>query len=162
MDNVLDFIILKQVYNDSLKRQWSSGDQIQSLIDDQYWSGTILKQSPFSEDTPNSVWQMYYIKWDSEIATYQVSPWEILPINADTFYTHKSEWADTRDVNRILYGLELILKEGVFKEANDFLYQVDYMKETAYCTVVAFPTSISTIAERLRSGYYRYQPLKLL
>ena len=91
MDNVLDFIILKQVYNDSLKRQWSSGDQFQSLIDDQYWSGTILKQSPFSEDTPYSVWQMYYIKWDSEIATYQVSPWEILPINADTIYTHKSE-----------------------------------------------------------------------
>ena len=159
MDNVLDFIILEQVYKDSLKRQWSSGDRFQSLIDDQCWSGTILKQSPFSEDTPDSVWQMYHIKWDNEITNCQVSPWEILPINADTIYTHKSEWADTRDANRILCGLELILKDGVFKEANDFLYQVDYIKETAYCTVVAFPTSISTIAERLRNGLYRYQPL---
>ena len=159
MDNVLDFIILEQVYKDSLERQWSSGDRFQSLIDDQYWSGTILKQSPFSEDTPDSVWQMYHIKWDNEITNCQVSPWEIFPINADTIYAHKSKWADTRDANRILHGLELILKEGVLKEADDFLYQVDYIKETAYCTVVAFPTSISTIAERLRNGLYRYQPL---
>ena len=82
MDNVLDFIILEQVYKDSLKQQWSSGDRFQSLIDDQYWSGTILKRRPFSEDCPNSLWQMYHIKWDDG-ATDQLSPWDLHPLEID-------------------------------------------------------------------------------
>ena len=152
MDNVSDFIILEQVYNDSLKRQWSSGDRFQSLIDDQYWSGIILKQSPFSEDTPNSVWQMYHIKWDDG-ATDQLSPWDLHPV---PMLQNSSNW-DNKDKERILHGLEFILKNtDELKEARMFLNPVDLEEESEYCTVVAFPTSISTIAERLRNGFYRY------
>ena len=91
MDNVLDFIILEQVYKESLKRQWSSGDRFQSLIDDQYWSGTILKRRPFSEDTPNSVWQMYHIKWDDG-ATDQLSPWDLHPLEIDNGETGTQDY----------------------------------------------------------------------
>ena len=84
MDNVLNFIILEQVYKDSLKRQWSSGDRFQSFIDDQYWSGTILKQSPFSKCIRNSVWQSYLVLWESG-GTDRLNPWELHPpeINGD-------------------------------------------------------------------------------
>ena len=79
MDNVLDFIILEHVYKESLKHHWSPGDRFQSLIDNQYWYGSILKRRPYSEDMPNSVWQSYHIKWDDG-ATDQLSPWDMRPL----------------------------------------------------------------------------------
>ena len=216
MDNVLDFIILEQVYKESLKRQWSSGDRFQSLIDDQYWSGTILKRRPFSEDTPNSVWQMYHIKWDDD-ATDQLSPWDLHPLEIDNgetgtqdYMLHDdatidylslllpllfslppslpfpppslslslslsaslesftplvscedllSAWDREGERERILQGLDAILEkeEDELEEADMFLDPVDLDEEPTYCTVVPFPTSVSTIAERLRNGFYRYK-----
>ena len=79
-----------------------------------------------------------------------VPAWEFLPID-DSIY--KSEW-DNSDRNCILCGLELILRAKVPKEVKDFL-KVNLLKEPLYCTVVAFPTSIFIISERLRNGFYR-------
>ena len=155
MDGVLDFIILKQIYKDSLKHKLSPGDRIRSFVIDRYWHGTILKRKPLSEDAPNGVWQSYHIKWDDG-ATDQLSPWKFHPLDADTGDTIRdmSEW--DRDKERILGGLDAILKKKVkFEEAKYFLNPVDLNKELVYCTVVPFPTSISTIAERMRNGFYR-------
>ena len=44
------------------KAQRSSADRFQSLICDRYYPGTLLKQRPFSEDTPSSVWQSYQVQ----------------------------------------------------------------------------------------------------
>ena len=55
------------------------------------------------------------------------------------------------DKNRILCRLELILRAKVRKEIKEFLK----VNQPLYCTVVAFPTSISIITEKLRNGFYR-------
>ena len=47
-------------------------------------------------------------------------------------------------------------QEYEFPERVEFLEPVDLKKEFNYCTVVPFPTSISTIAEKLRNKFYRY------
>ena len=132
------------------KARRSSADRFQSLICDRYYLGTFLKQRPFSEDTPSSVWQSYQVQWDGSGPRNQLSPWEFLP-NDESIY--KSEW-DMSDRNRILdlCGLELILRAKVRKEVKEFL-KVNLLKEPLYCTVVAFPTSISIITERLRNGF---------
>ena len=76
MDDVLDFIILKTVYTDAFRRKWSPGDRFQSIISGRYWPGTITKKTPFSEDTPNSLWQLYHVQCDDD-TTGKVSPWEL-------------------------------------------------------------------------------------
>ena len=48
-------------------------------------------------------------------------------------------------------------EEDELEEADMFLDPVDLDEEPTYCTVVPFPTSVSTIAERLRNGFYRYE-----
>ena len=66
-------------------------------------------------------------------------------------------WDGEREKERILQGLDAILEkeEDELEEADMFLDPVDLEEEPTYCTVVPFPTSVSTIAERLRNGFYR-------
>lgn len=56
---------------------------------------------------------------------------------------------------RILNGLETILDSDELVEAKDFLQPVDFVKESKYCKVVAYPTSLSTIIEKLKNKFYR-------
>ena len=154
---VLDFIVLEQIYKDSLKQRWSRNDKIKSLVDGEYYFGTVLRKRPFSEDIPKSEWQSFHVRWDDG-AFQKLSPWEFISCEADNdddIFTYESKW-NTRDKSRILRGLDDILKKNIFPEAEDFLKPVDLREESLYCTVVAFPTSISTIADRLRNGFYRY------
>ena len=88
MDNVLDFIILKKVYKDSMKQKWRAGEQFQCLIGKRSWFGTIRKRKPFSEDAPKSAWQLYCVKFDDG-TTDQLSPWDLRPLeidNGDSYY----------------------------------------------------------------------------
>ena len=70
-----------------------------------------------------------------------------------------SAWDSEGERERILQGLDAILEkeEDELEEADMFLDPVDLDEEPTYCTVVPFPTSVSTIAERLRNGFYRYE-----
>ena len=63
-----------------------------------------------------------------------------------------SAWDSEGERERILQGLDAILEkeEDELEEADMFLDPVDLDEEPTYCTVVPFPTSVSTIAERLR------------
>ena len=63
-------------------------------------------------------------------------------------------WGSEEEQKRILCGLERIMSE--LKEAEMFVNPVDLEEEFVYCTVVPFPTDLSTIVERLRNGFYRY------
>ena len=70
-----------------------------------------------------------------------------------------SAWDREGERERILQGLDAILEkeEDELEEADMFLDPVDLDEEPTYCTVVPFPTSVSTIAERMRNGFYRYK-----
>lgn len=58
---------------------------------------------------------------------------------------------------RILHGLETLLDndDDGLMEAKEFLQPVDFVKESKYCKVVAYPTSLSTIIEKLKNKFYR-------
>ena len=62
-------------------------------------------------------------------------------------------WEGEDEQKRILEGLEKIMEN--LEEAEMFLNPVDLEEEVVYCTVVPFPMDLSTIAERLRNGFYR-------
>lgn len=62
-----------------------------------------------------------------------------------------------KERERILHGLETILDDGDgLVEAREFLYPVDFMEESGYCKLVAYPTSLSTIINKLKKKFYRY------
>ena len=50
-------------------------------------------------------------------------------------------------------GLEKMMEE--MEEAEMFKCPVNLEEETVYCTVVPFPTDLSTICHKLRNGFYR-------
>ena len=41
MDGVVDFLILDSIYKTSVQTQWSNGSTFKSLIDNQYYTGTV-------------------------------------------------------------------------------------------------------------------------
>ena len=55
-------------------------------------------------------------------------------------------------MERVLLGLE---KVGQLDEAAMFVEPVDLEEIPDYCTVVPFPTDLSTIKTRLRNRFYR-------
>ena len=58
---------------------------------------------------------------------------------------------------RILHGLGTLLDDDGDRlvEAREFLKPVDFVKESKYCKAVAYPTSLSTIIEKLKNKFYR-------
>ena len=63
-----------------------------------------------------------------------------------------SDWGGEGEVERVLLGLE---KVGQLDEAAMFVEPVDLEEIPDYCTVVPFPTDLSTIKTRLRNRFYR-------
>lgn len=160
MDNILDFIILEQHFKASLKHKWADGDRFRSMIDNQYWYGTILKRRPLSEDYPNSSWQCYHVKWDDG-ATDQLSPWDMQPVETDSngdsspppLVAEDTAWGGPGEKERIQSGLLLVMEE--MEEAEMFIEPVDLEEEPTYCTVVPLPTCLTTIVEKMKNGFYR-------
>ena len=90
MQNVVDFFVLKQVYEQSLQREWQpgehfhlfasclfikieikkilvfilwhKGDRFRSVIDDCWWSGVVTEVSPYENETPESHFQCYVVR----------------------------------------------------------------------------------------------------
>jgi hypothetical protein len=76
MDGVPDFIILRHVFDQSISRKWKPGDRIQSILDQQWWTGTVDKREPIDEAYPRSSWSSLIVKWDTgEDET--MSPWDV-------------------------------------------------------------------------------------
>eukprot|EP00117_Sycon_ciliatum_P015927 scpid27733/ scgid1934/ Bromodomain and WD repeat-containing protein 1; WD repeat-containing protein 9 len=75
-DNVPDFIVLYSRVKEALECQWKAGDHFRSMIDGQYWTGTILERRPFQADHPDSLWQCYDVRWDGG-ETELLSPWDM-------------------------------------------------------------------------------------
>lgn len=50
--NVPDFIILKQHYDLSIAQNVQEGDRIEAILDGQWWTGTVDRKEPKSEEFP--------------------------------------------------------------------------------------------------------------
>ncbi|XP_028653552.2 PH-interacting protein [Erpetoichthys calabaricus] len=175
MPDVIDFLVLRQQFDEARNRQWTIGDRFRSVIDDAWWFGTIESQEPFQSQYPDSLFQCYNVCWDNG-DTEKMSPWdmEIIPNDAVfpdelglsvplTEEEHRQllykplegEWGSrTRDqeCERIIVGINQLMTLDI---AAPFVSPVDLLAYPTYCTVVAYLTDLSTIKERLENRFYR-------
>ncbi|XP_068930949.1 bromodomain and WD repeat-containing protein 1 isoform X2 [Petaurus breviceps papuanus] len=175
MPDVIDFLVLRQFYDEARQRNWQARDRFRSIIDDAWWFGTVLSQEPFQPQYPDSHFQCYNVKWDNtEIE--KLSPWDMEPIpdNVDPpeelgasisvtsdelekllYKPQNGEWGKkSRDeeCERIISGIDQLLNLDI---AAAFAGPVDLSTYPKYCTVVAYPTDLYTIRMRLVHRFYR-------
>ncbi|XP_078214538.1 bromodomain and WD repeat-containing protein 1 isoform X3 [Callithrix jacchus] len=175
MPDVIDFLVLRQFYDEARQRNWQSCDRFRSIIDDAWWFGTVLSQEPYQPQYPDSHFQCYVVRWDNtEIE--KLSPWDMEPIpdNVDPpeelgasisvtsdelekllYKPQAGEWGQkSRDeeCDRIISGIDQLLNLDI---AAAFAGPVDLCTYPKYCTVVAYPTDLYTIRMRLVNRFYR-------
>ncbi|XP_061072702.1 bromodomain and WD repeat-containing protein 3 isoform X2 [Conger conger] len=175
MPDVIDFLVLKQSYDEARQRVWQPNDRFRSVIDDAWWFGSILRQEPYQLAYPDSLFQCFKVTWDNG-ETEKLSPWDVecIPENAqqpeavgggvpvtaaemsDVLYKpREGEWgARSRDEEseRIIAGIEQLVTIDI---AAPFSGPVDIVQYPTYCTVVAYPTDLGTIRLRLVNRFYR-------
>uniref|UniRef100_A0A8D0DKY4 Bromodomain and WD repeat domain containing 3 n=1 Tax=Salvator merianae TaxID=96440 RepID=A0A8D0DKY4_SALMN len=175
MPDVIDFLVLHQFYNEAKERNWQIGDRFRSIIDDAWWFGTVESQQPFQSEYPDSSFQCYSVHWDNN-EREKMSPWDMEPIPEGTAYPEEvgagvpvtteelasllykpqeGEWgAHSRDEEcvRVIRGIDQLLSLDI---SNPFAVPVDLSAYPLYCTVVAYPTDLTTIRRRLENRFYR-------
>ncbi|XP_078512965.1 bromodomain and WD repeat-containing protein 1 isoform X2 [Lissotriton helveticus] len=175
MPDVIDFLVLRQNYDEARQRNWQAGDRFRSIIDDAWWFGTVLAQEPYHPDYPDSHFQCYSVRWDSK-EIEKLSPWdlELVPDNVDPpeevgssvpltpaevnkmLYKPKvGEWgvkSQNEECERIISGIDQLL---TFEIAKAFAGPVNLSIYPAYGMVVAYPTDLGTIRMRLVNRFYR-------
>ena len=101
IENVVDFIILKQIYDLSVSREWKVGDEFRSIIDEKWWFGTI---KCLKESSPFSHFQCFEVLWangDSEF----LSPWDLEPINERTLPQNRIESVAVTEEERLSFNV---------------------------------------------------------
>uniref|UniRef100_A0A674BY35 Pleckstrin homology domain interacting protein n=1 Tax=Salmo trutta TaxID=8032 RepID=A0A674BY35_SALTR len=175
MPDVIDFLVLRQQFDDARDHHWTIGDRFRSVIDDAWWFGTIEDQEPFQPEYPDSLFQCYNVCWDNG-DTEKMSPWDMEPIPNEVVFPEElgqsvplteeeqrellyvpleGEWgAATRnhECQRIINAIDQLTTLDV---AVPFALPVDLQAYPSYCTVVAYLTDLSTIRSRLENRFYR-------
>ncbi|XP_017264720.1 PH-interacting protein isoform X1 [Kryptolebias marmoratus] len=175
MPDVIDFLVLRQQFDNARKRQWSIGDRFRSVIDDAWWFGTIENQEPYQSQYPDSLFQCYNVCWDNG-DTEKMSPWdmELIPDDATfpdelgtsvplteeeqkqlLYVPQDGEWGcrtRAEECERIIKAIDQLCTLDV---AAPFAFPVDLQAYPTYCTVVAYVTDLSTIRQRLENHFYR-------
>ncbi|XP_012586440.1 PREDICTED: PH-interacting protein [Condylura cristata] len=175
MPDVIDFLVLRQQFDDAKYRRWNIGDRFRSVIDDAWWFGTIESQEPLQPEYPDSLFQCYNVCWDNG-DTEKMSPWdmELIPNNAVfpeelgtsvpltdvecrslIYKPLDGEWGSNprdEECERIVVGINQLMTLDI---ASAFVAPVDLQAYPMYCTVVAYPTDLSTIKQRLENRFYR-------
>uniref|UniRef100_A0A8C3K4P4 Bromodomain and WD repeat-containing protein 1 n=1 Tax=Calidris pygmaea TaxID=425635 RepID=A0A8C3K4P4_9CHAR len=175
MPDVIDFLILRQFYDEARQRNWQASDRFRSIIDDAWWFGTVLGQEPYQPQYPDSHFQCYSVKWDNG-EVEKLSPWDMEPVpdNVDQpeelgasvsvtfeevekllYKPQEGEWGmKSRDeaCERIISGIDQLLTLDI---SAAFAGPVDLCTYPKYCTVIAYPTDLNTIRTRLANRFYR-------
>uniref|UniRef100_A0A3P8TTU7 Bromodomain and WD repeat domain containing 1 n=1 Tax=Amphiprion percula TaxID=161767 RepID=A0A3P8TTU7_AMPPE len=175
MPDVIDFLVLRQSYDEALRRNWQP-DRFRSVIDDAWWFGTIVCQEPYQPEYPDSLFQCFKV-WDNG-ETEKLSPWDVEPIQDDPqpetegggipvtademkelmYKPLPGEWGErSRDeeCERIIAGIDHLITVI----AAPFSGPVDLIQYPTYCTVIAYPTDLGTIRLRLINRFYRLSAL---
>lgn len=175
MPDVIDFLVLRQCYDEALRRNWQPNDRFRSVIDDAWWFGTIVCQEPYQAEYPDSLFQCFKVRWDNgEIE--KLSPWDLEPISDEAqqpetegagipvtaeemselmYKPLLGEWGKrSRDeeCERIIAGISQLITVEI---TAPFSGPVDLIQYPTYCTVIAYPTDLGTIRLRLMNRFYR-------
>nr|CAI5864220.1 unnamed protein product [Callosobruchus analis] len=174
MPDVLDFLILRQMYENSMSRSWSIGDKFRCMIDDEWWIGHITNTSPFSDQYKDSAFMCYEIAWNNG-EQERMSPWDMEPIDPERmpedeslsvpvldrelasilYKSVSSDWPNgDRDLvtKHILTGLTKVMELAI---AEPFLVPVDINVYPTYAKIIEYPIDLSTIKTRFENNFYR-------
>ncbi|XP_057694487.1 bromodomain and WD repeat-containing protein 3 [Corythoichthys intestinalis] len=175
MPDVIDFLVLRQSYDEALRRNWQPGDRFRSVIDDAWWFGTIVCQEPYQLEYADSLFQCFKVRWDNG-ENEKLSPWDMEPIPDDAelpeseggsipvtaeemselmYKPLKGEWGQRsrdQECERIVPGIGQL---STIEIAAPFSGPVDLIQYPTYCTVIAYPTDLDTIRFRLMNKFYR-------
>ncbi|XP_030632617.1 bromodomain and WD repeat-containing protein 3 [Chanos chanos] len=175
MPDVIDFLVLKQSYDEACSRVWQPNDRFRSIIDDAWWFGTIVCQEPYQLEYPDSHFQCIKVKWDNG-EMERLSPWDVelipedaqqpetvgggVPVTPDEmnelmYKPQDGEWGTrSRDEEcaRIIAGIDQLISVDI---AAPFSGPVDLTQYPTYCTIIAYPTDLGTIRMRLIHKFYR-------
>ncbi|KAG9486236.1 hypothetical protein GDO78_009024 [Eleutherodactylus coqui] len=175
MPDVIDFLVLRQMYEHARRTDWQAGDRFRSIIDDAWWFGMVIGQEPYQSEYPDSLFQCYTVKWDNG-ETEKLSPWDMdaIPDNIvppeepgtsisiteeerDTllYCPQEGEWGSgdqDSECERIICGIDQLLNQDT---ADPFAAPVDLTVYPSYCMIIAYPTDLSTVRMRLVNRFYR-------
>ncbi|KAK7907157.1 hypothetical protein WMY93_015769 [Mugilogobius chulae] len=175
MPDVIDFLVLREQFENARRRQWSIGDRFRSVIDDAWWFGTIESQEPYQPQYQDSLFLCYSVCWDNG-DTERMSPWDMEPVPDDASFPDElglsvplteeehrellyvpveGEWGcrpRAEECDRIIKAIDQLCTLDV---AAPFAFPVDLQAYPTYCTVVAYVTDLSTIRQRLVNRFYR-------
>uniref|UniRef100_A0A1Q3EZI4 Bromo domain-containing protein n=1 Tax=Culex tarsalis TaxID=7177 RepID=A0A1Q3EZI4_CULTA len=174
MPDVLDFLVLKQTFDTSVRRNWGPGDRFRCMIEDVWWLGQIESLNQLSPDFPDSLFMCFRVRWDNGEYEF-MSPWDLEPVDENrlpvevggavpvldeelkaTLYQPKpEEWPrGDRDAScrRIIAGLEQVMGLAI---ADLFLAPVDLNIYPEYAFVVEYPIDLNTIKARFENHFYR-------
>ena len=172
--DVIDFLVLHQIFQTARERDWKPNDRFRSIIEDQWWLGTITAHEPIQAEFPDSMFQCFKVKWDNG-EEERMSPWDFEPVDHTRLpptpgsgvditpgerealqYVPSQEDFDTESRDafraRMMTGLDVIMTLSI---AEPFLVPVDLNSYPAYATVVAYPMDLTTIRSRLENNFYR-------
>uniref|UniRef100_A0A673GNJ9 Bromodomain and WD repeat-containing protein 3-like n=1 Tax=Sinocyclocheilus rhinocerous TaxID=307959 RepID=A0A673GNJ9_9TELE len=184
MPDVIDFLVLRQSYDEARNRAWRSIDRFRSVIDDAWWFGTIVGQEPYQSEYPDSLFQFLwrglfltscFCRWDNG-ETEKLSPWDVeaIPENAEQpesgsagvpvtdeemmdilYKPQEGEWGN-KGRNRESARIIAGIEQLVTVDiAAPFSGPVDLIQYPTYCAVIAYPTDLNTIKLRLKHNFYR-------
>lgn len=164
--NVVDFIILKKLYDLSISRNWQVGDEFRSVIDDRWWFGTI---NSIRHLEPYTWFQSFKVVWSNGDAEF-LSPWDMEPIveqvpeelktegivlteddHLSFNLINENEWSE-EEKQRLMQGFARIME---FAFAEDFTAPVDLNVHPVYATAVPYMMDLSTIRSRIENNFYR-------
>uniref|UniRef100_A0AAQ4PVG5 Bromodomain and WD repeat domain containing 1 n=1 Tax=Gasterosteus aculeatus aculeatus TaxID=481459 RepID=A0AAQ4PVG5_GASAC len=161
MPDVIDFLVLRQSYDEALRRNWQPSDRFRSVIDDAWWFGSIVCQEPYQPEYPDSLFQCFKVRWENTRVMMAHPEMEGggIPVTEEEmnelmYKPLPGEWGQTsRDAEceRIVGGIDQLITI-----AAPFSGPVDLVQYPTYCTVIAYPTDLGTIRLRLRNRFYRH------
>ncbi|XP_008311418.1 PH-interacting protein [Cynoglossus semilaevis] len=175
MPDVIDFLVLREQFENARDRQWRIGDRFRSVIDDAWWFGTIESQEPYQLQYPDSMFQCYNVCWDNG-DTEKMSPWDMEPVPDDATFPDElglsvplteeeqkellyvpvdGEWGSRTRVEECERIIKAIDQLSTLDVAAPFAFPVDLQAYPTYCTAVAYVTDLSTIRQRLVNRFYR-------
>jgi hypothetical protein len=101
MRNVIDFIVLRQVYESSIRQNWKIGDEFRSIIGNKYWFGTIVGFNE-NEYSKNSWFKRYRVEWFAGGSDW-LSPWDLETVNQSLTFDRRSSLRITDEDRRMFF-----------------------------------------------------------
>ncbi|XP_053623119.1 PH-interacting protein isoform X2 [Plodia interpunctella] len=183
MPDVIDFLVLKQQYSAAIARKWSAGDRFRCVIDDSWWTGSVLERSsappPAHADcAPEHAARQFLalrVRWDNG-EVERLSPWDLEPLDearlprspggavpvlaaelrALLYRPAPAEWppgADQRAASAAIAGH--VSQVMTLAVAEPFVAPVDLARYPSYAKIVPYPVDLATIRSRCENLFYR-------